>query len=189
MNNKLFTCTKCKKKKQQFEFFNRSSRPKGIASQCKDCCKERDSDRYYRKQDQILEQKSQYREENKEQINLKQNEARKNNLEFYRQRDREYYFSNLEENRIRKASTSARRKAQKNNACPDWLSQDDLSKVKSIYKMCKNISKKTGVLHHVDHIVPLISDVVCGLHVPWNLQIIPATENCSKQNKIIEDIV
>ncbi len=83
----------------------------------------------------------------------------------------------------------ARYNAKKKHAFPSWLSKEDVSKIKSIYKMCRAISKKTGVPHQVDHIVPLNGFDCSGLHVPWNLQIITKEDNLRKGNKLIEDIV
>lgn len=44
----------------------------------------------------------------------------------------------------------------------------------------------TGVAHHVDHIHPLRGEGFTGLHVPWNLRVIPAHDNVSKGNRLPE---
>ena len=72
------------------------------------------------------------------------------------------------------------RKSHIKQATPSWV---DKRKLHEIYKNRVDISNETGIIHHVDHIYPLRGELVCGLHVPENLQIIPAYENMEKSNK------
>ncbi len=65
-------------------------------------------------------------------------------------------------------------------ATPPWV---DSRKIREIYAARVQIEIETGVPHDVDHIVPLVSRKVCGLHCEANLRIVPATENRSKSNK------
>lgn len=73
-----------------------------------------------------------------------------------------------------------RRRAQKVRAFPSWA---DESRILEMYSRAKRISACLGISFHVDHIIPLISKKVCGLHVPDNLQILPAMINFRKSNK------
>jgi hypothetical protein len=59
----------------------------------------------------------------------------------------------------------------------------DPEAVANIYRECALATERTGVKHHVDHIVPLSGKNVCGLHVQDNLRVIPARENLQKSNK------
>lgn len=65
-------------------------------------------------------------------------------------------------------------------AWPDWIAED--LRFKEIYNEAKQ-RRKNGEPVHVDHIVPICSNIVSGLHVPWNLMIINETENMKKSNK------
>lgn len=84
-----------------------------------------------------------------------------------------------------KAFLNDRRRRHK-NACPKWLSTGQKSEIRSIYKQALTTTIDTGIPHAVDHIVPLIGKQVCGLHVPWNLQVITAEENYKKNNKLLD---
>ena len=61
-------------------------------------------------------------------------------------------------------------------ATPPWLTATHREALATIYRSATPED-------HVDHIVPLRNALVCGLHVPWNLQILPAGANMSKSNK------
>jgi hypothetical protein len=65
----------------------------------------------------------------------------------------------------------------------------DLGKIRAIYKMAAQLTKETGIPHEVDHMLPIKGRKVSGLHVHFNLQVIPAMDNRKKFNKFAEDIV
>lgn len=69
-------------------------------------------------------------------------------------------------------------------ACPVWVNRNAIA---VIYGKCVRKTQLTGINHNMDHIVPLNGKTVCGLHVPWNLQVIPADENRAKGNQLIQE--
>ena len=81
----------------------------------------------------------------------------------------------------------AKRRARKLEATPSWLSKQHFEAIKEFYKEAKRLEALFKEPYHVDHIVPLQGNFVCGLHVPWNLQVLTARENCSKSNKLTHD--
>ena len=86
------------------------------------------------------------------------------------------------ENRGSTNALCIKRRLAKINRTPKWVTQDDLETIKQIYTFANNLSKVFGTKYHVDHIVPLQGMLVSGLHVPSNLQIIPAVDNVKKSN-------
>lgn len=83
-------------------------------------------------------------------------------------------------NRDKRTATSAKRRAKKLQATPSWADHEAIS---AVYSEAQRLQALLGVPLHVDHVVPLQGELVCGLHVETNLQIIPATLNRKKSNK------
>lgn len=71
-------------------------------------------------------------------------------------------------------------------AMPRWVNKDDFL---PFYKKARELTTTTGIEHHVDHIVPLRGGNVCGLHVPYNLQVITKSENSKKSNRLLNALV
>jgi len=65
---------------------------------------------------------------------------------------------------------------------PRWANQFFIDE---IYDHRFRLEKALGVPMEVDHIVPLVSETVCGLHWEGNLRIIPRTSNRSKGNRFV----
>jgi hypothetical protein len=103
----------------------------------------------------------------------------KNNPEKYKVNAKKCY----EKTKIQRFAYQALARAKRRNAVPTWFDaiKEDVQK---IYIEARTKTLETGIPHEVDHIIPLISKYVCGLHVPNNLRVITRFENRSKQNKL-----
>lgn len=66
---------------------------------------------------------------------------------------------------------------------PIWLTETMLFDINLLYKEAQRLTRATGEQYDVDHIVPLKGTDVCGLHVPWNLQVLSHKDNMKKSNK------
>jgi hypothetical protein len=75
---------------------------------------------------------------------------------------------------------SVKRRVAKMRRTPPWA---DLEMIRLVYREAAERSAEEGVEYHVDHVVPLQGEVVSGLHVHTNLQILPAVVNMKKGNR------
>jgi hypothetical protein len=123
-----------------------------------------------------------YRLQNADKVKQYMQNWRKENAETEKIKKKQW----VEQNRGAKNASLMRRHAAKMQRMPNWLTDDDHWLIKEIYDLAVLRSTMTGIKWHVDHIVPLQGRTVSGLHVPWNLQVIPAVENISKGNRFDE---
>lgn len=148
----------------------------GTASICKTCKKH-----YYEKNKNVILQK--YKEDytlNKEKYSKKSARYYLNNRERVLLKAKKYR-EKMPRNKAMRAKHETKRRFLKINSKKAFVGFD--KEIELIYKQALNLTETTGITHHVDHIIPLINKKVCGLHVPWNLQIITAEENLKKSNK------
>ena len=99
-----------------------------------------------------------------------------NNKEYYKEKSRKW----RKDNTAHHNSLTAAHRASKSQATPKWLTKEQLKEIRTFYYKAKSLSTKCDCQYHVDHIIPLRGKEVCGLHVPWNLQVITARENLVK---------
>lgn len=183
-------CTKCSVEKT-VDNFNKATRMKdGFVSKCK-VCKAIDDKRYYEnnresralkmkiyyeaKREHLLTQMANYRKDNSESIAMQKRNYRKNNNESVALQKKQWRQNNPD----KRNAGSARHRAFKKQAKPSWADQQT---IEGMYKLAMMFNR-TGLDMHVDHIVPLNSDKVCGLHCEANLQLLLASDNISKGNR------
>lgn len=151
-------CVECQKIEWAATNAKRAELPKSEASKAA-------GKRYYERNKDAVKARAQARpDEDKRRYKLKHKE---NNPDMYRE------LVSLRRRRFREAT-------------PKWLSAEQRMEIRLIYRLAIELSRKTKVRHAVDHIIPLCGQDVCGLHVPWNLQVITQEENLKKYNKLVD---
>lgn len=128
---------------------------------CRECRRLYQKESYRKNREVWLARNSKWNKENREKCNQHQ----KN------------YAAKHPEKICQKA---ANRRALKREAIPP-LSRQHLRSMRRCYKLAEHL-RSVGINVHVDHRIPM---VVGGEHAPWNLQILPATDNCSKRDILI----
>jgi len=126
--------------------------------------------------ERFAEVKRQYRADNPEKVR----EARRLAYLTKGEAERSAARAWKRQNAAKVIADMAKRTALKKKAVPVWA---NMTVIKDVYRQARELTIATGIKHHVDHIVPLKSDIVCGLHCEANLQILTAFDNQSKKNR------
>lgn len=188
-------CITCKAEKSLSEFYKRKDSPDGYRNDCKICRSACSLKNHYANHEVKKEKlRLAYEKRKAANPNLSADLYAKNrekSLEY----SKAYYEANVEERKAKQrhwsktnrdtANALAKRyKLKKLNATPAWLSESQLLHIKCKYQLAAMLNIHGVEAWHVDHIVPIRGKDVCGLHVPWNLRVIPAKDNMTKGNRL-----
>ena len=170
------TCSICKEVKPFFDFYKSKKEKTGYMNRCKACDLEYNRTR---KEQKAAYAKEYFRSEKyKERQKQKRREAT-----LKRMQHKVEAFAQLDSPTLRRwRLNAARRYTARLQATPSWLSQEQKHRTNAIYAATQQLQELTALIYHVDHIVPLVNENVCGLHVWWNLQPMPEYENAAKNN-------
>lgn len=197
----LKTCNKCQCNKPISEFGQDRARHDGLTYRCKQCrqlanktnsevIKAQKRSHYERHKELLLERKRQAypqkaerkRAYQKAYAAAKPEESRIKSKLFY-VKNPDYYKQFRLKHPEKVNAKEVKRKTAKLHRTPIWLTDDDYWLIEQAYALAAKRTQMFGFAWHVDHVIPLQGKIVSGLHVPSNLQVIPASINTSKQNK------
>lgn len=163
-------CNQCKIEKPLDAFYKKKGAKDGLFWWCRDCHKTYVKAKYHK-----LAEDEAYRQAERERIRA----FHKQNPEKIKGWNARYLAAN-------KPKLNAKSKAyvlSRERRTPDWLTQDDLWMLEEAYELAAKRTIMFGFRWDVDHILPLHGKLVSGLHVPQNVQVIPASVNRSKSNR------
>ncbi len=188
-------CGKCKSPKEanSDNFGSRKSSRDGLYTWCRECCKNNAATYRIVNDTKVKHDRNEWQRLNPTNARLNRGRWKEKNSDLHKEiqarykrspKSREYQRTRRQNNKPLLAAYKAAYKARKLRASPPWLTLDHVKEIHMKYIEAKRRTDFTGVKHHVDHIVPLQNDNVCGLHVPWNLNVIVASINIAKGNRL-----
>lgn len=181
MEIKTKICAGCKKDKEFSEFTKAKLGKYGLRSKCRLCRAVEAIDHNSTRKKEISDRGKRYRDEKREQISIQRaihTAANKERLAAYQA---DYRKANPGKVNAR----TAKRRAAKLKATPPWTTKEQFKEMEALYIEAARLTKETGIPYEVDHIEPLQSKEICGLHVLSNLRIIQRSPNRRKSNKRI----
>jgi hypothetical protein len=189
-------CTKCGIDKESCEFSAQKSHKDGLRSHCKTCTGESSKIYRFANKATINRRTRKWAIDNSERSAKNQQRWISENPERVKSGSRIRYLRRAkltpaqakqkrDSNPGRYCGYTAKRRALKLKATPSW---NDEEKIHEIYLQCKFMNLTSDVRYEVDHIVPLQSKIVSGLHCIANLQILPMLENRRKSNSYWPDM-
>ena len=179
-------CRFCEITKELSAFSKHKSTKDGYQNKCKACVKAYNQ----ANREKIAVRKKAYNQANREKVAARDKARYEANRETKLAKIKAWREANREKEIARKKAwaeanpdkinaRNAKRRAAKLQRSPTWANLRD---IETIYASAKRVEDCSGVPMHVDHIIPLRGELVSGLHVASNLQVIPASQNCSKSN-------
>lgn len=173
------SCTVCKTEKTLDSFYrtwNNQRNKHYYRSMCKDCDKAKALEWHFKNHERSKQKAKEWHEANKDYANAKRKEAyRAEDLEVKQAKRKEHYKAN----KAVYLYNNTKRKRHVKKSTPDWADQ---KRIQARYILSKYLTELDGRQRHVDHVIPLRGELVSGLHVADNLQILYAEDNLSKSN-------
>lgn len=190
------TCTKCKIENPIMYFGKCSKNIDKLNNKCKDCQYIIRHTFYVKNTEKVKQKVQNYRDNNKHKIKELSKKYRENNREILKQKKLIDYEKNKEVRRLEKLESmrktlpkvlarNKKRQLELTKRTPKWLTKEDFKCIELLYVYANKMRNKYDMEFHVDHIIPLNGKLVSGLHVPWNLRVIPQKDNLSKGNRSI----
>ena len=150
------SCVECMKEDWVVDNARRAEKPKSEAAKAA-------GRKYYQKNRETVIARAAARPSNE--VRQYKDRHKQNNPEYY------------------KALNSVRKRRHR-SATPKWVGVEEKKDIQKLYLQAQQLTKTSGIRYVVDHVYPLISDRVCGLHTLKNLRVMTQEENLKKSNKL-----